>query len=250
MAKISWIMGCYNKMAYVSMAIYCIQQQTEKDWELVIVDDCSTDYSIDVLEFHAKNDKRIKLLRNDKNMGISYTYNRATRETTAPIILVAAADDVYTIGRAKWTLDYFKKHPDKDVVYFPFFKGGFDLKPFELKKAIPFDLELLKKPNGQFIGHGFSAYKREVGLKVPYREELKHGCDHAFFLDVAKAGFKFGWDDKEKTIIDENGKKTKTPVHIAGTYRFTPKMVSIQFREDIVKQDVELQKEYTNVEVK
>lgn len=233
MPKVSFICGNFNKQSWISEAIFSITHQSEKDIELIIVDDASQDNSMEVINYYKEKDKRITVVKNDVNKGVAFTYNRATELTTAPIILVAASDDVYSEYRAKWTLDYFKKNKDKDAVYFPFYKADFLLKPFEKKKAIPFDYEKLKLANGQFIGHGFMAYKREVGLKVPYRADLKYGCDHAFCLDVYKAGFKYG------NVSD----MTK----LAGTYRFTPSMVSIQHRDRIVEQDNKLETEYLEV---
>ena len=232
-------MGNYNKQSYIAESISSILESTEKDIELCIVDDCSTDYSMDILEFYAKKDKRIKLVRNEVNQGIAKTYNRATSMVESPIILVSASDDVYDHDRAKWAIKAFKKFK-ADIIYFPFYKAqektlgdkGVCLVPFEKKLVPEFNAEKLKKVNGQFIGHGFTAYTKEVGLKVPYRNEVKHGCDHHFFLDAWKAGFKF------QHIADAS--------QCAGTYRFYIDMVSHKFRDEIVKADDLLEKEYEN----
>lgn len=236
--KASYILGNYNKMQYLAESIQSMLSSTEKDIEVIVVDDCSTDYSMDVLEFYANKDKRVKLFRNDKNEGIAYTYNKATSYVTSPIILVSASDDVYDYDRAKWAIKAFKKF-EADIIYFPFYKAqerlvqgrGVCLVPFERKLAPKFDGELLKKVDGQFIGHGFTAYTKKVGDAVPYREGLKYGCDHHFFLDCMKAGFKF------QNIEDEK--------QLAGIYRFYVDMVSNKHRDEIVAQDEALEREYT-----
>jgi len=237
--KASYIIGNFNKQAYIAEAISSLLASTEKNIEICIVDDASTDYSMDILNYYAKKDSRIKLEQNEVNSGVAVTYNRATKMCTAPIILVAASDDVYSPDRAKWAIRAFKKFP-ADIIYWPFNKAqersigdhGVVLATFEKKSAPAFDAEWLKKVDGQFIGHGFSAYKREVGIAVPYREEMKHGVDHHFFLDCWKAGYKF------QNIEDEE--------QVAGIYRFYIDMVSSKFRDEIVKQDVLLEKEYLN----
>jgi glycosyltransferase involved in cell wall biosynthesis len=244
MAKIkaSYIMGNYNKQSYIAESISSILQSTEPNIELVVVDDCSTDDSMDVLSHYAKIDKRVKLFRNDTNLGIAKTYNRATAESKGEIVLVAASDDVYDYDRAKWALKAFKKF-DADIIYWPFYKSqektlgeqGMALVPFERKIVPTFDAERLKKVDGQFIGHGFSAYTRKVADTVKYREEYKHGIDHHFFLDAWKAGFKF------QHIADDK--------QLAGQYRFYIKMVSNQFRDEIVKQDEALEAEYKGVAI-
>ena len=239
MPKASFILGNYNKQSYLAESLQSMLNSTVKDIEIIVVDDCSTDYSMDLLEFYAKKDKRVKLVRNSENLGISKTYNKATSMVTSPIILVAASDDVYDYDRAKWAIKAFKTF-DADIIYFPFYKAqeklvggnGVCLVPFEKKLAPKFDGEKLKKVDGQFIGHGFTAYKTEVGKAVLYREDLKYGCDHHFFLDCMKAGFKF------QNIEDDK--------QLAGTYRFYIDMVSHKHREIIVNQDVKLEREYTD----
>ena len=229
--------------AIIAESFESILNSTEKDIELIVVDDCSTDYSLDILEHYAKKDKRVKLIKNSENLGISKTYNKATEAVCSDIILVAASDDVYDYNRAKWAIRAFKKF-DADIIYWPFWKAqektipespeqGVVLAPFEKKLAPNFDSGWLKKVDGQFIGHGFTAYKSNVGRSVKYREDLRHGIDHHFFLDCWKAGFKFQNIEGDKEM--------------AGTYRFYIKMVSQQFREEILKQDYALEKEYSDV---
>ena len=234
--KCSFVMGNFNKCEYLAESITSILSSSVKDIELIIVDDCSTDYSMEVINHFAKKDKRVKVFQNEVNKGIAYTYNRATEAVTSPIILVSASDDVYDHDRAKWAIRAFKKY-DADIIYFPFVKAqerivagqGLVLLPFEKKFAPKFDAELLKKVEGQFIGHGFTAYKTDVGRKVPYRNDIKHGCDHHFFLDCWKAGFKF------QNIEEEQ---------FAGIYRFYIDMVSHKFRQEILANDTQLEKEY------
>ena len=239
-------MGNFNKQAYLAESLTSLLESTEKNIEICIVDDCSTDYSMDLLNFFAKKDKRIKLERNEVNLGVSKTYNRATSMVEGDIILVAASDDVYDHDRAKWAVKAFKKY-NADLIYWPFFKAqerlvldqsgsgahsGMMLVPFEKKVAPEFDAEKLKRVDGQFIGHGFCGYRTDVGRKVKYREDLKHGCDHHFFLDCWKSGVKF------QHIADMT--------QCAGTYRWYIDMVSNKFRKEILEQDNKLEKEFSN----
>lgn len=235
--KCSYILGNFNKQAYIAESLQSMINSTEKDIEIIVVDDCSTDYSMDILEHYAKTDSRVKLFRNDKNEGVAYTYNKATSHVTSPIVLVSASDDVYDYDRAKWAIKAFKKF-EADIIYWPFYKAqerlvsgkGVCLVPFEKKLSPKFDGELLKKVEGQFIGHGFSAYTKKVADTVRYRDEIKHGCDHHFFLDCMKSGFRF------QNIEDDK--------QLAGTYRFYIDMVSHKFRPEILENDTKLEREF------
>ena len=65
--KISVILPSYNGERYIAQSIQSVIDQTEKDWELIIVNDCSTDSTLEIASEFAKKDKRIKIISNKKN---------------------------------------------------------------------------------------------------------------------------------------------------------------------------------------
>ena len=87
----SIIMPPYNKRPYVARAIDSVMKQTCRGWELIIVDDGSTDGSADVVP---RGDPRIKLLRQD-NMGPAAARNAAVREAAGEYLAFIDADDCY-----------------------------------------------------------------------------------------------------------------------------------------------------------
>lgn len=90
---VSIIMPSYNTANFISDSIKSVQAQTYTNWELLIVDDCSTDNSIDVIRsFH---DHRIILLQNEKNSGAAISRNRALREAKGKWIAFLDSDDLW-----------------------------------------------------------------------------------------------------------------------------------------------------------
>lgn len=76
--KVSIITPCYNAAPYIRKTIFSVQQQTLSDWEMIIIDDGSTDQSAEIVNAIAQEDKRIKLLQKEnggsasaRNMGLS-----------------------------------------------------------------------------------------------------------------------------------------------------------------------------------
>ena len=67
---ISVIMSVYNGEKYLVQAIESILNQTYQNFEFIIIEDCSTDNSLDILEEYAKKDSRIKIIKKEKNIGI------------------------------------------------------------------------------------------------------------------------------------------------------------------------------------
>lgn len=90
---VSIIMPSYNTAKYISDSIKSVQAQTYENWELIIVDDCSTDNSINVIQ--SFNESRIKLLQNEKNSGAATSRNYALREASGRWIAFLDSDDIW-----------------------------------------------------------------------------------------------------------------------------------------------------------
>lgn len=92
--KISVVFTSYNHKEYLKQAIDSLLTQTFRDFELIIVDDCSTDGSQEILREYAKIDERVRLTINKKNSG-SYVYstNQGASMAVAPYIIFAQCDD-------------------------------------------------------------------------------------------------------------------------------------------------------------
>ena len=74
---VSVITPLYNCEKYIEETILSVINQTYKNWEMIIVDDCSKDGGIKIVEKYQKLDSRIKLYKNEENQGVSYARNRA-----------------------------------------------------------------------------------------------------------------------------------------------------------------------------
>lgn len=90
---VSVIMPSYNTGAYIREAIQSVQNQTYENWELLIVDDCSTDDTDKVLE--GLLDERIKVFKNEKNSGAAISRNKALREARGQWVAYLDSDDLW-----------------------------------------------------------------------------------------------------------------------------------------------------------
>ena len=92
--KVSVIMPSYNTAEYIGESIDSVLAQTYTNWELIIVDDCSTDDTDDVVASYLV-DERIRYLKNEQNSGAAVSRNRALREATGRWIAFLDSDDVW-----------------------------------------------------------------------------------------------------------------------------------------------------------
>lgn len=91
---VSIIMPSYNTAKYIAAAIVSVQNQTYTNWELVVVDDCSTDDTDKVVK-PLLSDARIRYLKNEKNSGAAVSRNRALREAKGKWIAFLDSDDIW-----------------------------------------------------------------------------------------------------------------------------------------------------------
>lgn len=93
--KISVIVPVYNVEPYLERSLNSAINQTFKDIEIICVDDKSTDNSLSILENYAKKDNRIKVLKHNKNLGVSCTRNTALQVAKADYLMFLDPDDWY-----------------------------------------------------------------------------------------------------------------------------------------------------------
>lgn len=109
--SISVVMPVYNTKSYLREAIESILTQTFNDFELIIINDGSTDGSIDVIENYASLDKRIKVVSRE-NRGISATRNEGVSLSSGKYIAWMDSDDISTSERLAIQYSYMEKTPD------------------------------------------------------------------------------------------------------------------------------------------
>ena len=92
-SKISIIIPVYNVEKYISQCLDSAINQSLKDIEIIIVDDCGSDNSMDIAYEYAKNDSRIKIIKNSQNMGLFLTRCEGIKSATGEYILNLDSDD-------------------------------------------------------------------------------------------------------------------------------------------------------------
>lgn len=112
---VSILCPSYNHERFVGYFINSLLQQTNPNWELIIVDDCSTDNN--VAEIKKIRDTRIKLIQNTYNMGVNCGLNKAFSESNGKYICFCASDDMLLPDFIENVFRCFDKNPDKGIIY-------------------------------------------------------------------------------------------------------------------------------------
>lgn len=109
----SVIMMSYNYGEYIGAAINSVIKQSLSDWELIIVDDCSTDDSWRIIQ--SFKDWRIKAHRHEVNKGACVAYNQALSMARGRFIACLDADDMFAHTKLEQQANFFDRHPEVDI---------------------------------------------------------------------------------------------------------------------------------------
>lgn len=111
---VSVIMPVYNAENYIREAIDSILTQSYGNFELIIINDCPTDNSMDIV--YKYTDKRIKIFNNKVNSGIAYSRNIGLEHSQGKYIALMDDDDISLPERLEIEVDFLEKRPEIDVI--------------------------------------------------------------------------------------------------------------------------------------
>lgn len=187
---ISVLMSAYNEEKHLKSTIKSILNQTFTDFEFIIINDGSTDGTQQILEDYEKRDKRIKLVVNDKNIGIAKSLNRGIKEAKGKYVAIMDAGDISHSERFKKQFEFLERRSD---VYILGTEGYW----IDGKKQIIGSWEvplivdgtLLYKTGGAI--HPSIMIRRELFEKIGlYDVNYKTSLDFDFYMRALKTGFK------------------------------------------------------------
>jgi glycosyltransferase involved in cell wall biosynthesis len=188
--KFSIVMSNYNKAKFIGRAIESVLAQTFVDWEIIIVDDCSTDNSVDVINRYL-NDSRIRLLRHPVNMGCTAALKTAIAAVGSEFFGVLDSDDCLTPQAVEIMYHHHVNSPDCGLIYSQFAYCDENLTP----RSLGFSAQI---PPGQTaldlnaVSH-FKTFKLSDYLKTSgYDENILYAEDMDIIYKMEEiAGLKF-----------------------------------------------------------
>ncbi len=111
-ADLTVILANYNHARYLPQSIAAVLEQSVRPREFLILDDGSTDNSVQVIEQFAARDPIIRLIRNDRNRGVCETINRGIQQAKGEFLLFCAADDYVLPGIIEKSISLLERHPE------------------------------------------------------------------------------------------------------------------------------------------
>lgn len=182
--RITVLMSVYNAEMYLDECLKSILNQTYSNFNLFIIDDSSTDSSLEIINSYS--DERICLTQNEVNIGLTNSLNNAVKDITTEFIARMDADDVCLENRLLKQLNFLDKNIDCGMVGSSAYKInnssqhiGEILVPNEnLKEQLFF--------NNTFI-HSSIMIRTDVVKKYLYNDKLKYAQDYYLWIKIAQS---------------------------------------------------------------
>ena len=185
--KISVVMPVYNQKKFLRESIESILNQTFEDFELIVINDCSTDGSLRIIKSY--KDKRIKLIENKKNIGTVKTRNKGLKAVKGKYIAIMDSDDVSYKKRLETQFNYLENNPHiflvgSSAVYID--ENGKEIRRF--RKYDDYKMLAWRLPKSCSIVHS-SVMFRNTG-EIVYNEFYKSAHDYDLYLNLLSEGKK------------------------------------------------------------
>lgn len=187
--KVTIVTPTWNCAAYIEKTIESVQAQTYKNWEMVIVDDCSTDQTVEIIKKKAKLDSRIKILQQDNNEGAAKARTRSMLEGSGRYVAYIDADDIWKPDKLEKQIAFMK---NKNI--------GFSCTSYEVidDKGKPLNKYIHMLPKVNYIGFLTNNLLQTVGIMVDTKKiekkylvmpNIRRRQDAATWLQILKAGY-------------------------------------------------------------
>lgn len=184
----SIITPCYNAGPLIAETIDSVLNQTFAKWEMLIIDDCSSDNSVEVINHYMRNDERIRLLKTSKKSGSpSLPRNIGIENANGKYIAFLDADDVWLPDKLEKELDFAEKN-GHDIVYSYYEKMNFEGKRdnrLVTTRPVSTYQSLLKSNSIPCLT---SVVTREAIGSTRFKQIPQE--DFCFWLDILKRGYK------------------------------------------------------------
>jgi len=181
----SVLIASYNNGKYLETAIKSVLQQTYRDFEIVIVDDCSTDSSFSILDRY-KNDNRFVIEFLQNNRGCGFTKRRCVELAKGELCAFLDADDALTPNALEDMVKAHSENPSASLVSSCYYKCNENLKIMCLRKLKPACKDFLYAND---IDLHFASFKRELYLKTSGIDpEFRRAVDQDLYLKLNEVG--------------------------------------------------------------
>ena len=179
MAKVSVLMAVYNAQQWLSASIGSLINQTMTDWQLICINDASTDGSLTMLREWELRDKRIEVISLEENGGQAHARNIGLRKAKGDYICFLDADDTLSADALQQAVSVFESHEQTDCVLFQVkvVQNGVETPPLSQTFEVLTGPEAFSKSINSWQIHGVYMIRAALHHQYPYDETCRSYSD-------------------------------------------------------------------------
>ena len=182
---ISIIMAAYNAENTIQAAINSALAQTYTDYEIIVVDDCSTDGTVSVVETYT--DPRIRLLRMQSNVGVARARHEAIMQAKAEWIAILDSDDIWSPSKLEEQVQLQRKTGGMLIFTGSRFIRN-DGTPVSWEQRVPESIGFTKLLRHNIISNSSTLVRKDIFLKYELLDDRVHE-DYACWLRMLRDGY-------------------------------------------------------------
>lgn len=179
---ISIVTPNYNCGRFIAQTIESVLAQTYTNWEMLIIDDCSTDDSYSIAVEYAKKDSRIKVFQNEKNSGAAVSRNKAIELSQGEYLAFLDSDDLWMPEKLELQLKFMQEN-NCDFSYCKYDLVDEDCVPIGKIAKIPRKLTYFKYLHHCFTGCLTVMYRKDFACNVR-SYDIVNNNDYGLFLQI------------------------------------------------------------------
>lgn len=186
----SVLVSNHNRGKFLKECLQSVLAQTYSNWEVIFVDDCSTDNSVEVFKDFSGTDPRFKLYKNETNKGCGYTKKKCIDMATGTVCGFLDSDDVITPDAIELMMKVHMEHPEVSIIGSRRIYCDENLKIYDIEPSISEVAKHFKSQldNPFFINH-FVTFKKSAYEKSPGQDPfLKKAVDQDLYYKLEEQG--------------------------------------------------------------
>lgn len=220
---ISVIMAAYNAEKTVGFAVESVLKQTYENFELLVINDCSTDGTEKIVKEYASKDNRVKLISNPENLGVSLTRLEGLKQAKGDWIAILDSDDAWMPEKLEKQIS-LQKRLNAELVFTGVKYLKADGTPLDWELEVPDEIGYKKLLKQNLIANPSVLVKKELYERYYAIGDEMHE-DFALWLSILKTGINAYAVKEPLTIVrispnSKSGNKFKSAVMNWKTYRY------------------------------
>lgn len=216
-------MAAYNAEKTIGVAVDSVLCQTYNDYELIIVNDCSSDNTAAIITKFAQIDNRIKIINNDVNKGVSFSRYAGLKEASGEWIAILDSDDAWKPDKLEKQL-LIQTATDADIIYTGSAFMNSEGSPIEWILNVPSEVSYKRLLKQNIISNSSAMVRKSLYCDYYASGDNMHE-DFATWLGILKAGYKAVGVNEPLLIYrltksSKSGNKVKSAKMNLNTYKY------------------------------